>query len=72
MTNHFESSRFTMIIVITIAAFILFAVAAAVHKDIAIALAGPMFIALGVLWGTIGGSKIAEHGTKHLRKPDGS
>ncbi len=68
MKNHFESSRFTVVIIVTVLCLTAFVIATATNKDIAIAMAGPMFLALGVLWGAVGGSKIAEHATSHLRE----
>jgi len=62
--NHFESSRFTTIVVITLLCVLMFFWALVMSEKVAEAMVGPMFLALGVLWGALGASKIAEHMSK--------
>lgn len=59
--KHFNSSRFVVIFGITLLTLSTLVILAFIGKDIAIAATGPAFIALGILWGTIGASKMIEH-----------
>ena len=68
MKNHLNSSRFITIFGVTVITLTTLVTLSNIDKDIGIAAVGPAFIALGILWGALGVSKIAEHGTRHLNR----
>lgn len=65
-----SSSRLVTIVLITGMTLACLITLTAIDKETGRAAVSPAFFALGALWTVLGGSKIAEHATKHLRKED--
>ena len=70
MKNHFDSSRFTTIVLITMLTLMALVILTSMDSGTGKEAVGPAFLALGILWGAIGASKIAEHATRHLKGED--